>query len=83
MTIAAAITLFVNEKASTNSKFTAQEMRLAVLGKTQKASSPSSSDRILRRLRQQGKVGYTVVDKNNSVYLAVPVPDNSAPTATV
>lgn len=73
--IGAAVTEFINEKLSdsVNQNFTAQELRLFVMGKVGSKVSPGSSDRILRNLRQRKLVNYVLISRLKSQYRAVPV----------
>lgn len=73
--IGAAVTEFINGKLSdpVNQEFTAQELRLFVMGKVPAKFSPGSSDRILRNLRQRKLVNYVLISRLKSQYKAIPV----------
>jgi hypothetical protein len=53
--------------------FTADQLRFYVNNNVTGGISPSSADRILRMLRQQGKLAYVVLNRGKSLYRAVPV----------
>jgi hypothetical protein len=75
-TAAEAIMRFINARlvsSDTNPTFTADQLRFYVTNNVVGKVSPSSSDRILRHLRQQGKVSYYVVNRGKSIYKAIPV----------
>lgn len=72
-TAAEAITRFVNARLAEGTVFTADQLRFYVTNNVVGKVSPSSSDRILRQLRQQGKVNYYVVNRGKSLYKAIPV----------
>ena len=55
-----------------NGAFTADQLRFYVNNNTP-GVSPSSSDRILRMLRQENKINYIVLNRGRSLYRAVPV----------
>ena len=62
-----AIERFCRERlASGRAKFRAEELRahVASLG----PSAPASADRVLRALRQDGRVAYQVIDRRASLY---------------
>ena len=70
-----AILDFINQRlADTENKgaFTADQLRFYVNNNTP-GVSPSSSDRILRMLRQQGLVDYCVLNRGRSLYRALPL----------
>ena len=52
--------------------FTADQLRAFVNDNVENGVSPSSSDRILRLLRQRGEVDYIVLNRGKSLYRAVP-----------
>lgn len=75
-TAAAAVLAFVNYRAGLageGSAFTADQLRFYVNNNTEGGVSPSSADRVLRMLRQEGKLGYVVLNRGKSLYRAVPV----------
>ena len=55
--------------------FTADQLRFFVNNNViDKASpSPSTADRLLRMLRQEGKLDYEVLNRRNSLYRAAPL----------
>jgi hypothetical protein len=57
--------------------FTSDQLRFYVNNNVEGGASPGSSDRVLRMLRQQGKLSYLVLNRGRSLYRAVPlvVPD--------
>ncbi len=56
-----------------NGAFTADQLRNYVNNNVQGGVSPSSADRVLRNLRQQGKLDYLVLNRGKSLYRAVPL----------
>jgi hypothetical protein len=56
-----------------NGAFTADQLRFYVNNNTSGGVSPSSSDRVLRQLRQEGKLDYAVLNRGKSLYKAVPI----------
>ena len=55
-----------------NGAFTSGQLRFYVQNNTG-GVSPSSSDRVLRMLRQENKINYIVLNRGKSLYRAVPV----------
>jgi hypothetical protein len=53
--------------------FTADQLRFYVNNNVVGGVSPSSADRALRMLRQQGKINYYVLNRGKSLYRAVPL----------
>ena len=73
-TAAAAVVAFWERRMSgTDPKFTGDQLRFFVTNNIVGKASPSTSDRILRMLRQSGKVDYTVENRGLSLYKAVPL----------
>ena len=71
LTIAAYITEFVNQRAtSAEPTFFISALHEFVRGNSGKIISTSTVDRILRRLRAEGKVNYAVINRTTSYYLA-------------
>ena len=71
-----AILAFYNQRVNQpgeGSAFTADQLRFFVTNNVQGGVSPSSSDRVLRNLRQQGKLDYVVLNRGKSLYRAVPL----------
>jgi hypothetical protein len=68
--IAEIVKAFVTERIG--NYFTATELRTFVAGKTE-GVAPGSSDRILRMLRQQNQINYSVINRRKSQYLALPL----------
>ena len=70
-----AILSFVNSKLTieSNPEFTADQLRFFVNNNTAGGVSPSSSDRVLRQLRQSGKLDYAVINRGKSIYRALPL----------
>lgn len=72
-----AILAFINYRASQNEAqlqaFTAEQLRLYVQINVIGRISPSSTDRVLRQLRQQKKLDYLVLNRGKSLYRAVPI----------
>jgi phage/plasmid-associated DNA primase len=70
-----------------NGAFTADQLRFYVTNNVAGGVSPGSSDRILRMLRQEGKLNYIVLNRGKSLYRAVPlnnpVPSIISPTNVV
>lgn len=71
MTLSQAIEHYVNTKIGDT--FTAQQLRIGVMANLQTVVAPSSTDRLLRRLRQQNKLNYEVINANQSLYRALPL----------
>jgi 2-oxoglutarate dehydrogenase complex dehydrogenase (E1) component-like enzyme len=70
-TAAAAVQAFWEQKMSSGEQqFTAAQLRFFVQNNYTGKSSPSSSDRILRMLRQNNKLNYVVLNRINSLYEA-------------
>lgn len=59
-----------------NGAFTSDQLRFYVTNNVKGGVSPSSADRVLRMLRQQGKVNYLVLNRLKSLYRAYPLADN-------
>lgn len=77
--IAGAITEFCS--ARIGKQFFMEELRLFVSEKTKPHHiAPASPDRILRLLRQQGKLDYKVVSRSQSLYAVLP---RSRPSAAL
>lgn len=53
--------------------FTADQLRFYVNNNVVGGVSPSSADRVLRKLRQENKINYIVLNRGKSLYRAVPV----------
>ena len=71
-----AILAFDNQRVNQpgeGSAFTADQLRFFVTNNVKGGVSPSSSDRVLRNLRQQGKLDYIVLNRGKSLYRAVPL----------
>ena len=71
-----AILEFIKQRlsdANSYGTFTADQLRFYVQNNTLGRVSPSSSDRVLRQLRQENKVNYIVLNRGRSLYRAVPV----------
>jgi hypothetical protein len=64
--------------ASGDPTFTSDQLRFYVTNNVVGKVSPSSADRVLRLLRQQGMVDYYVVNRGRSLYKAVPLGTTSA-----
>jgi hypothetical protein len=56
-----------------NGAFTADQLRFYVNNSVQGGVSPSSADRVLRSLRQTGKLDYVVLNRGRSLYRAMPL----------
>ena len=68
-----AIVQFWSERvASENPRFTSTELRQYVQHWNY-GTAPSSADRVLRKLREQGKVNYALVNRAMSLYQALPL----------
>jgi hypothetical protein len=69
-----AILTFINARlASDDPTFTADQLRNYVMNNVVGGVSPGSSDRVLRMLRQTGKINYVVMNRGKSLYKAVPL----------
>jgi hypothetical protein len=55
-----------------NGAFTADQLRFYVNNNVSGGVSPGSADRVLRMLRQEGKLNYIVLNRGKSLYRAVP-----------
>jgi hypothetical protein len=53
--------------------FTADQLRNFVMNNVTGGVSPSSADRVLRTLRQAGRLDYVVLNRSKSLYKAVPL----------
>lgn len=72
MRLADAVQKFVSERVTSSvPEFTSKELHDFV-GAFAKGSD-SSIDRVLRNLKQQGKINYTLVSRNQSLYRALPL----------
>lgn len=56
-----------------NGAFTADQLRFYVNNNVAGGVSPSSADRVLRMLRQEGLVDYCVLNRGRSLYRALPL----------
>lgn len=56
-----------------NQDFHCEALRQYVYSKVDGYVAPGSPDRILRDLRQKGKVNYSVINRRQSLYRALPV----------
>jgi hypothetical protein len=73
-TAAAAIQDFWSQRLnSVDPSFTGNQLRFYVQNNYTGKTSPSSADRILRILRQKGKIDYTVINRGRSLYRAQPL----------
>ena len=71
-----AILAFINARLADpelKGTFTADQLRFYVNNNTASGVSPSSADRVLRMLRQAGKVSYVVLNRGKSLYRANPL----------
>ena len=72
-TAAAAVVAFWEQRVSSaDPTFTATALRFFVQNNSMGKASPSSADRVLRMLRQSGKLDYLVLNRGLSLYKAVP-----------
>lgn len=62
-----------NQPQAPDQAFTADQLRFYVNNNLAKSVSPATSDRVLRNLRIQKKLDYIVLNRNQSLYRAVPV----------
>jgi hypothetical protein len=76
-TAVAAVTEFF--KTREGSAFTADQLRFYVNNTVEGGVSPSTADRVLRKLRAQSKINYLVLNRGKSLYRAIPV---AAPVAS-
>ena len=78
-TTAAAILAFYGQRMDSEDRtFTADQLRFYVNNNVIGKVSPSSADRVLRMLRQQGQIDYTVLNRGKSLYRAEPLGTTSA-----
>ena len=56
-----------------NGAFTSDQLRFYVQNNVVGGVSPSSADRVLRQLRQSGKLDYAVINRGKSIYRALPL----------
>jgi hypothetical protein len=72
-----AILAFVRERLANatpeGAAFTADQLRNFVMNNVAGGVSPSSADRVLRTLRQAGRLDYVVLNRSKSLYKAVPL----------
>ena len=61
------------EQLGEGSAFTADQLRFYVNNTVTGGVSPSTADRVLRNLRQQGKLDYIVLNRGRSLYRAMPL----------
>jgi hypothetical protein len=65
---------FVNMKAtSPTPKFFSNDLLTFIKENSSFYPAPGSADRIMRRLRQEGKLNYNVVERKQSLYEALPI----------
>lgn len=69
--IAAHVTAFI--ASHIGKEFHVESLRRFVFEHTEGYVAPASPDRILRDLRQKGRVNYEVVSRSKSLYRALPV----------
>jgi len=70
-TAATAVLVFWAQRLnSEDPTFTADQLRFYVQNNYTGKTSPSSADRILRMLRQKGRLDYTVENRGRSIYKA-------------
>lgn len=69
--IGVAITEFWSERIG--KQFHVEDLRKFVSAKVGEKVAPASPDRILRQLKQSGKVNYKIVSRRKSLYEALPV----------
>jgi Fe2+ or Zn2+ uptake regulation protein len=71
-----AILEFIGQRlndAGSHGAFTADQLRFYVNNNATGGVSPSSADRVLRMLRQQGLLDYAVLNRGKSLYRALPL----------
>jgi hypothetical protein len=71
-----AILAFIKQRLAdteNNGAFTADQLRFYVNNNVTGGVSPSSADRVLRMLRQQGLIDYCVLNRGKSLYRALPL----------
>lgn len=74
VTIADSVLEFINGKlSSTNNEFVSVDLFNFVREHSKFYPAPGSTDRIMRKLRKQGKINYIVVNREEGLYRAVPV----------
>ncbi len=64
-----------------NGAFTSDQLRNYVANNVKGGVSPSSADRVLRSLRQAGKLDYLVLNRGKSLYRAVPLGTTTPPAS--
>ncbi len=75
-TAVAAVTEFFKTRVNQpgeGSAFTADQLRFYVNNTVEGGVSPSTADRVLRKLRAQSKINYLVLNRGKSLYRAVPL----------
>lgn len=73
-TATSAVLAFIEGKlASNDPSFTADSLRFFVQNNIIGKASPSTTDRVLRDLRQANKLDYVVLNRGKSLYKAVPL----------
>lgn len=76
------ITIKMNDPDSRGA-FTADQLRFYVNNNVVGGISPSSADRALRNLRQNNVLDYVVLNRNKSLYRAMPVGTTTPATPKV
>jgi hypothetical protein len=71
--IEAAIISFTRTRVQTNPIWLSAELHRYVNLYTSGASAPSSTDRILRKLRGEGKIRYEIINRSKSLYKVLAV----------
>ena len=66
------------EDPETKGAFTADQLRFYVNNNVSGGAAPASADRVLRMLRQKGKLDYVVLNRGKSLYRFVPLGTTSA-----
>ena len=69
--IAPHVTAFISEHL--NREFHVADLHNYVSAQVGGYIAPASSDRILRQLRQKGRLNYIVTDRSKSLYRAIPL----------
>jgi hypothetical protein len=74
LTIAAYVETFIKQRAgSPEPRFFAENVRRFVMDSSGSFPAPGSTDRIMRKLRKEGKVNYQLLNRAKSYYLALPI----------
>jgi hypothetical protein len=78
----AIVEFFQQRLDSMHHQFHADDLRRFVRAKVGDTTAPASPDRIMRALKQGGRINYTLLSRSKSLYRAEPMPMRPAPAST-